>query len=469
MTEMPHSAPDTGPRVTREQMRDLSTLRRVKEPRTVGGVAEGLSRHFDIDPLIVRVVFAALSVFGGAGIALYILMWVTIPEEGEYDSILSRPLHRDPYRVMLAGLAIAALATIGTMFGAISLSTPNPVPVLVLSAVAIAAFALFSRRSDPPGQPYQAYPPPDVQPAGAATAVPFTGTAYTSAAGYPGVTPVDAPGSPAVDAPDNTTTTQPIGDAATAVLATGGGGMGTSYRAPSPAPPPPPPPPPGPPRSHLFGITMACLAIAMGVLWVVDETIHSLPPAAYPASALAVTAAGLIVGAWWGRSRLLIVVGLLATLATVAASVVGPGPYGERTYRPGTAASLQPTYTMGAGRIDVHLEDIADPGNLSGRALQIISHIGQVELIVPSSVNVAVNAHVDHGDIRGLADVRTLDRGEQRVTATAGRHDLTVDLALDFGEIVVKRLDCPGQPISPTATAITLTTTEDRNVAPACN
>jgi hypothetical protein len=209
--------------------------------------------------------------------------------------------------------------------------------------------------------------------------------------------------------------------------------------------------------------------MAVGVLWVVDESVHDLPPAAYPATALAVIAAGLIVGAWWGRSRLLIAVGLLATLATVAASVVGPGPYGERLYHPASVASLQPTYTMGAGRIVVHLEDIADPENLDGRTLQVTSHIGQVELIVPSSIDVGVNAHVDHGDIRGLADVSDLDRGEQQVTAATGAHDLTVDLDVDLGEIVVRRLDCAGHAVSPADTAITLTTTEDRNVASACN
>ncbi len=431
------AAADTGPRVTREQIRDLSTLRRAKAPRLVGGVAEGLSRHLDIDPLIIRVVFAALSVFGGAGIALYVLTWVTIPEEGEDDSILSRPLRRDPYRVMLAGLGIAALATVATMFGAISLSTPNPVPVLVISIVALTAFALFSRRSD---SATPAYPRP----------TDLNGGARVPAEG-------------------------PTGDDLTAVIPVGGfgaGGPDGGGAAPTPSGPPPAPPPPRaprPPQSHLFGMTMACLAIALGILWVVDVSIHHVAPAVFPGTALAVIASGLVVGAWWGRSRLLIVAGLVATVATVAATVVGPGPYGSRSYHPASVSALPAAYHMGAGQIVVHLEDLSDPSALDGRTLAITSHIGQVELIVPTSADVAVNAHVDHGDTRGLRDVQSYDNGEKTVTAPPGAHDLTVNIALDFGEIVVKRLDCPGVAGGTLDRTITLTTTEDPDVAPACH
>jgi phage shock protein PspC (stress-responsive transcriptional regulator) len=159
-------SPDPGPRVTREQMRDLSTLRRASDQRMVAGVAEGLSRHFDVDPILIRVVLAALTLFGGAGIALYVIAWVTIPEEGHYDSALSRLLRRDPNRVMTAGLAVAAVVGLATTIGAIGFSAPNPFPVIIVSGLAIAALALFSRRSDRsqpplpgPSTPASTYPP----------------------------------------------------------------------------------------------------------------------------------------------------------------------------------------------------------------------------------------------------------------------------------------------------------------------
>ena len=72
----------------------------------IAGVCEGLSRHFDVDPLLIRVVLGALTVFGGAGIVLYVLAWLTIPEDDAYDSIASRALHQDPERTMRSGSSL---------------------------------------------------------------------------------------------------------------------------------------------------------------------------------------------------------------------------------------------------------------------------------------------------------------------------------------------------------------------------
>src|SRR4051794_16273430 len=60
MTTTPPEAPsgppppdpnrDTGPRVDRDQVRDLGRLRRSTTDRKVAGVAGGLGRHLDVDP-----------------------------------------------------------------------------------------------------------------------------------------------------------------------------------------------------------------------------------------------------------------------------------------------------------------------------------------------------------------------------------------------------------------------------------
>ena len=44
------------------------------------GVAGGMARYLDIDPSIVRVVWALLVIAGGAGILLYIVAAIVIPE-----------------------------------------------------------------------------------------------------------------------------------------------------------------------------------------------------------------------------------------------------------------------------------------------------------------------------------------------------------------------------------------------------
>jgi phage shock protein PspC (stress-responsive transcriptional regulator) len=433
MTETPSSSPSYGPRVTREQMRDLTTLRRATDRPMIAGVAQGIARHVDVDPLLIRVVLGALTLFGGAGLVLYLIAWLTIPRDDEYDSILSRPLHRNPERVMIAGLAVAAVVAAATMVGAISFGTPHPFPVLLISLVALAAFMLLSRR---PERTDQAPPVGYAQSMAASDA--DTGQARS---------------------PETGTDVLPV---------VRGEGGATGYLPPTPGVPPPPRPPKAP-RSHLFAITMAVIAIVLGALWVFDETGHAVSPSVYPGTALGIIAAGLIVGAWWGRSRLLILAGLFATLLTLAATVIGPGPNGERIYTPASTAALKSTYTHGAGRIVLHLEDLVDPANLDGRTVHIKSGIGQVELTVPSSVDLAINAHVDHGDIRGLTGAQDLGQGEMQVSAVPGRHDATVDIDLGLGQILVQRVDCPGSTV-PADSPITLTTSGGGTDVPAaCN
>jgi phage shock protein PspC (stress-responsive transcriptional regulator) len=448
MTENPTAAPSYGPRVTRDQIRDVSSLRRASDGPLLGGVAQGSARHLDVDPLLVRVAFVALTVFGGAGLVLYVLAWLTIPRDDERDSILSRPLRRDPDRVMTAGLAVAAVVTAATMIGAISFAAPNPVPVLVASLVAVAAYAVLSRRPDRSGR--------DIA-AGAGQYDPPTGAGqYDPPAGAGQYDPPAGNARRSTELQGATTGILPLAE---------DDGGATGYPPPTPGASPPPRPPKAP-RSHLFAITMAVVAIAIGTLWVYDEAGHAVSPPVYPGTALGIIAAGLVVGAWWGRSRLLILTGLVATLLTVAATVVGAGPYGDRVYRPASTSALHGTYTHGAGRIIVHLEDLADPVDLNGRTVHVSSGVGQVVVTVPSSVDVAVNAHVDHGDIRGLSGLQDLGQGEERVTALPGRHDATLDINLRLGEILVERVDCPGTTV-PTDSPITLTTSAGGTDVPA--
>jgi phage shock protein C len=57
-------------------------LYRLREGRVVAGVCAGLAAYFGIDPTLVRLVFALVTVFGGIGILLYLCAWIVIPEEG---------------------------------------------------------------------------------------------------------------------------------------------------------------------------------------------------------------------------------------------------------------------------------------------------------------------------------------------------------------------------------------------------
>lgn len=61
---------------------NIKKLYRSKTNRIIFGVCGGLGEYFEIDPLIVRILFIVLSLAHGAGIIAYILLAIVVPEEG---------------------------------------------------------------------------------------------------------------------------------------------------------------------------------------------------------------------------------------------------------------------------------------------------------------------------------------------------------------------------------------------------
>jgi phage shock protein C len=62
-------------------------LRRSVRDRMLTGVAGGVAEYMGIDPTIVRIGFAILTLVGGAGIPLYLAAFLLIPEEGSEESV----------------------------------------------------------------------------------------------------------------------------------------------------------------------------------------------------------------------------------------------------------------------------------------------------------------------------------------------------------------------------------------------
>jgi len=76
-------------------MADMTNLsgKRLERPlkgRMVAGVAAGLGEYFGIDPTVVRVIFAAVTLLAGVGVLIYLAGWLLIPEQGEQASIAER-------------------------------------------------------------------------------------------------------------------------------------------------------------------------------------------------------------------------------------------------------------------------------------------------------------------------------------------------------------------------------------------
>jgi phage shock protein C len=57
--------------------------------KILAGVCGGIAEYFDIDPTLVRILYAALSFFSAAfpGLILYIIMMLIMPEKDKNDNI----------------------------------------------------------------------------------------------------------------------------------------------------------------------------------------------------------------------------------------------------------------------------------------------------------------------------------------------------------------------------------------------
>ncbi len=60
--------------------RSQRRIYRDPDRRVFGGVCAGISAYLDWDPLILRIIFAILIVAGGFGLALYLILWIVLPE-----------------------------------------------------------------------------------------------------------------------------------------------------------------------------------------------------------------------------------------------------------------------------------------------------------------------------------------------------------------------------------------------------
>ena len=88
-------------------------LVRPTEGRWLGGVAAGLGRYFDVNPLVYRIAFAALALVGGTGLLLYLAAWLVIPGEDDDESIAVEALRgRRDQPWLLVGVGLLAFGAL---------------------------------------------------------------------------------------------------------------------------------------------------------------------------------------------------------------------------------------------------------------------------------------------------------------------------------------------------------------------
>ena len=56
-------------------------LYRSAKSKVFGGVAGGIAEYFDIDPIIIRLLFVVIAFAGGGGAIVYLILWIALPLE----------------------------------------------------------------------------------------------------------------------------------------------------------------------------------------------------------------------------------------------------------------------------------------------------------------------------------------------------------------------------------------------------
>ena len=78
----PEDISDNDGKSAREKFSSPGYHRIYRDPdhRIIGGVCSGMGVYWNIDPVIVRVLFIALALAGGLGVMVYLILYIVIPE-----------------------------------------------------------------------------------------------------------------------------------------------------------------------------------------------------------------------------------------------------------------------------------------------------------------------------------------------------------------------------------------------------
>ena len=59
----------------------VNSFRRSRSDRVLGGVCGGMARATGAESWVWRLIFTVLFIFAGAGLLLYLLLWIFVPSE----------------------------------------------------------------------------------------------------------------------------------------------------------------------------------------------------------------------------------------------------------------------------------------------------------------------------------------------------------------------------------------------------
>lgn len=368
---------DASPTGPPRRLGTVGDVRRSTDDRVLAGVCGGVARHFDVDPVIVRVVTVALCFVGLSGLILYLAGWLFLPADGEPRSNVGEWFgleERDrPVRevgLVSAGV-LAVVAVVGDGGWGAGPTWLFWVVVWVVLPVALVLWLLRRARGGGPSSSQD-------------------GVAATSAAD-PATSA--APVAPAYGTPGDVSGTAVLGAAHAGV---------TPPTSPVP-PTPSSPPPPRRPREpftwtptllalSVVAITSAVLRLTADPRWVV-----------YVAAALAVVGLALVLSTFTRGGAPLVLLGLALIPSLVVGTVLPSGRAGDQRVAPTVASQLEPRYEHGFGRFTLDLSGL-DEEDLLGRDVEIDTGLGETVVVVPEGVPVRSEICTRAGDLDLLGE-----------------------------------------------------------------
>ncbi|MFE0703721.1 PspC domain-containing protein [Streptomyces sp. NPDC058872] len=421
-------------------------LRRSRGSSVVGGVCGGLGRHFDLDPVIFRVVIGVLSVTGGLGLVFYGFAWLLIPLAGEEENEGRRLLTG---RVSGASLAALLMALIGC---GIFLSTFHSGQVLGFTltlSLAVCGAAVWSRRRQTGGE--------------------AEGKADTTAVLTVTEAPPETKAPPLAEFPswwkDPIVKDGSTGKVAVGYLWGPHGVMDADGRVNGEVPTPgsqwgpaetaPGRPAPSIRRSPLsIGGLVFLLAVLAGGLGTVlswdTEPLGTSLQIGLTAS-LAVFGLGLVVSSFLGRTGF----GTIFLTMVTAGLLVGASALPDRistewvreTWRPASVTAVQPYYELGSGVGTLDLSGLPVP---AGTRVTTRAEVGagQLKVIVPKDAVVTLHAQVGLGDLQlpgeaaddiDIAPDRDVTRTLTPPAGTVPAGTLDLSLEVGLGQVEVTR------------------------------
>ena len=112
-------------------------FRRPRSGRVIAGVGAGLAYRFDLDPLLVRVGLVALALLGGAGLVLYILLWLLVPSDSSLEVRDDSARLRSPVRVALLVLLVLLIGVAVLRGQRVVMLARGPAPLVLIALVVL--------------------------------------------------------------------------------------------------------------------------------------------------------------------------------------------------------------------------------------------------------------------------------------------------------------------------------------------